>query len=295
MAPNTTYWRSPDLGEPKELELRQGRLRYHDNGAGPPLVFVHGVLVNANLWRKVVAQLAPDFRCIVLDMPIGAHEIPMPREADLSPRALADVIAEVIDALGLDDVTLVGNDTGGALCQIAAARHPERVGRLILTNCDAFENFPPKMLKPVLRVMTLPGAMPVLLAPTRLAAVRRRALQMMRAAKHPIEQEVVDSYALPPLISAGVRRDVKKFFRAADNRYTLEAAERLRSFDAPALIAWAPEDTFFPESDARRLAEVLPRARLEWIQDSYIFSPEDQPGRVAELVASFVREPAPTS
>jgi pimeloyl-ACP methyl ester carboxylesterase len=292
MAPNTTYWRSPDLGEQSELELRQGRLRYHDTGTGPPLVFVHGVLVNANLWRRVVARLMADFRCIVLDMPIGAHEVPMPQEADLSPPALGDLIADAIDALELDDVTLVGNDTGGALSQIAVARRPQKVGRLVLTNCDAFENFPPKMLKPVLRVLTLPAAMPVLLAPTRLAAVRRRALQMMRAAKHPVEQEAVDSYALPPLVSAGVRRDVKKFFRAADNRYTLEAAERLRGFEGPALIAWAPEDSFFPKSDARRLAETLPNARLEWIEDSYIFSPEDQPGKVAELVGSFMREPA---
>jgi pimeloyl-ACP methyl ester carboxylesterase len=295
MAPNTTYWRSPELGEQKELELRQGRLRYHDKGTGPPLVFVHGVLVNANLWRKVVARLSPDFRCVVLDMPIGAHEVPMPREADLSPPALGDVIADAIEALGLDDVTLVGNDTGGALSQIAVARHPQKIGRLVLTNCDAFENFPPKMLKPVLRVMTFPAAMPVLLAPTRLAAVRRRALKMMRAAKHPVEQEVVDSYALPPVVSAGVRRDVKKFFRTADNRYTLEAAERLGSFDRPALIAWAPEDNFFPESDARRLAQALPNARLEWIEDSYIFSPEDQPGKLAELIGSFMREPAAAS
>jgi len=92
-------------------------------------------------------------------------------------------------------------------------------------------------------------------------------------------------------VSAGVRRDVKKLFRTAHNRYTLEAAERLRSFDRPALIAWAPEDNFFPEGDARRLAQVLPNARLEWIEDSYIFSPEDQPARVAELIGSFMREP----
>jgi pimeloyl-ACP methyl ester carboxylesterase len=164
--------------------------------------------------------------------------------------------------------------------------------RLVLTNCDAFEHFPPKVLKPALKVMTWPGAMPVLLSPTRLASVRRRALKMMRVAKRPVEQEVVDSYGLPPLVSSGVRRDVKKLFRTTDPRYTLEAAERLREFDRPALIAWAPEDAFFPKSDAERLAEVLPDSRLEWIEDSYIFSPEDQPDRVAELIGGFVREPA---
>ena len=292
MAPDTTYWRSPDLGEAKDLKLRQGTLRYHDTGSGPPLVFVHGVLVNANLWRKVVAQLAPDFRCITFDMPLGAHAVPMPPDADLSPAALGDLIAEAVEALGLEEPTLVGNDTGGALTQIAVARHLDRFGRLVLTNCDAFEHFPPKVLRPMLKVMTWPGAMPVLLAPTRLAAVRRRALKMIKVAKKPVEQEVVDSYGLPPLVNAGVRRDVKKLFRTAEPRYTLEAAERLRSFDGPALIAWAPEDVFFPKSDAQRLAEVLPDSRLEWIEDSLIFSPEDQPDRVAELIRSFVREPA---
>jgi pimeloyl-ACP methyl ester carboxylesterase len=295
MARERVYWRSPELGEQKELGLRHGTVRYHDRGSGPPLVFVHGVLVNANLWRKVVARLAPDFRCIALDMPLGAHELPMPPAADLSPPALGDLIAEAIESLALEDATLVGNDTGGALSQIAVARHPERVDRLVLTNCDAFENFPPKVLKPLLRVMTIPGAMPVLLAPTRLEAVRRRALKAMRVAKHPVEQEVVDSYALPPLVSAGVRRDIKKLFRTAENRYTLDAAARLRSFDRPALIAWAPEDKFFPEGDARRLAEVLPNARLEWIEDSYIFSPEDQPEKLAQLIGSLVREPAAAS
>jgi pimeloyl-ACP methyl ester carboxylesterase len=292
MAPDTTYWRSPDLGDARDLELRQGTLRYHETGSGPPLVFVHGVLVNANLWRKVVARLESDFRCITIDMPLGAHAVPMPEDADLSPSALGDLIVEAVEALGLEDPTLVGNDTGGALSQIAVARHLDRFGRLVLTNCDAFEHFPPKVLKPMLKVMTWPGAMPVLLSPTRLAAVRRRALKAMKVAKKPVEQEVVDSYGLPPLVSAGVRRDVKKLFRTAEPRYTLEAAERLREFDRPALIAWAPEDVFFPEADARRLAQVLPDARLEWIQDSYIFSPEDQPERVAELIRSFVREPA---
>ena len=292
MAPETTYWRSPELGEQRELQLRQGTVRCYERGSGPPLVFVHGVMVNANLWRKVVARLAGDFRCIVLDMPIGAHAVPMPPDADVSPPALGDLIADAIDALGLDQVTLVGNDTGGALSQIAVARHPEKFGRLVLTNCDAFENFPPKMLKPLLRVMTVPGAMPVLLGPTRLAAVRRRALKMIRVAKHPVEQEVVDSYALPPLVNAAVRRDLKKLFRTSESRYTLEAAERLRNFNRPALIAWAPEDAFFPQDDARRLAEVLSDSRLEWIEDSYIFSPEDQPEKLAELIGGFVREPA---
>jgi pimeloyl-ACP methyl ester carboxylesterase len=292
MASNAANWRSEALGPGQELRLRQGTIRYHDTGSGPPLVFVHGALVNANLWRKVVAQLAPDFRCVALDLPLGGHLNPMPADADLSPPALADLIADAVEGLGLEGVTLIGNDTGGALCQLVVTRRPERIGRLVLTSCDAFDNFPPKMMQPAMPVLRLPGALAVVLAPTRLAAVRRRLMTLIRATKRPVDQQAMDSYSLPPLKSGAIRRDVRKLMRGLDKRYTLEAADRLPGFERPALIAWSREDKFFPPKHAERLAELLPDSRLEWIDDSYAFSPEDQPGRLAELIAGFAREPA---
>jgi pimeloyl-ACP methyl ester carboxylesterase len=292
MASNGATWRADALGEGTELRLPQGTIRYHDTGSGPPLVFVHGALVNANHWRKVVAELASGFRCVTLDLPLGAHVQPMPPDADLAPPALADLIADAIEALELTEVTLIGNDTGGALCQLVVTRRPERIGRLVLTSCDAFDNFPPKVMQPAMPLMRLPGAISALLAPMRLASVRRRLMTAIRATKRPVDQQVVDSYALPPLESAAIRRDTKKLMVGVHKRYTLEAAERLPSFDRPALIAWSREDKFFPTKYAERLAELLPDARLEWIEDSYTFSPEDQPERLAELIAGFVREPA---
>jgi pimeloyl-ACP methyl ester carboxylesterase len=295
MESNGANWRSEALGEGVELRLPQGTIRYHETGEGPPLVFVHGALVNANHWRKVVPQLASGFRCVVLDLPLGAHRDPMPPDADLSPPALADIIADAIEALGLEDVTLIANDTGGALCQLVVTRRPERIGRLVLTSCDAFDYFPPKVMRPMMPILGLPGALRVLFAPMRLAPVRGRMMTLIRAAKRPVEQEAVDSYALSALESAGVRRDAAKLLRGVDKRYTLEAAERLPSFARPALIAWSREDKFFPPSHAERLAKLLPHARLEWIEDSFTFSPEDQPARLAELIAGFVREPAPAA
>jgi pimeloyl-ACP methyl ester carboxylesterase len=293
MAGHNASWRSEELGEGKELRLRQGVLRYHEAGTGPAVVFVHGALVNANLWRKVVPALAPDFRCVALDLPLGAHLVPMPPDADLSPPALGDLIADAIEGLGLEDVTLVGNDTGGALCQLVVTRRPERIGRLVLTSCDAFDNFPPKVMQPVMPVMRLPGALAMLLAPGRVPAVRRRLTTVIRATKRPIEPEASDSYGLPALESGAVRRDARKLLQGIDKRYTLEAAERLAEFDRPALIAWSSEDKFFPRRYAEQLAELLPNAHLEWIDDSYTFSPEDQPARLADLIAGFVRRPAP--
>lgn len=292
MASDKPYWRSEALGEVKELSLRQGKLRYHETGSGPPVVFVHGALVNANLWRKVVAQLAPDARCIALDMPLGGHGVPMPEDADLAPPALADLIADAMEALELEDVTLVGNDTGGALCQLVVTRRPERIGRLVLTSCDAFENFPPKAMQPMMPAFRLPGAIAAFSAPMRIGAVRRRLMTAIKATKRPVDQDAVDSYALPPVKDRRVRRDVRKLLVGVDKRQTLEAAERLRDFHRPTLIAWSREDAFFPARYGERLAEVIPDSRLEWIDDAYTFSPEDQPERLAELIARFVREPA---
>ena len=284
-------WRSEALGSGKRLDLPQGAIRYHETGSGPPLVFVHGALVNANHWRKVVPELASGFRCVTLDLPLGAHLEPMPPDADLSPPALADLIADAIEALELEDVTLIGNDTGGALCQLVVTSRPERIGRLVLTSCDAFDNFPPKVMQPAMPIMRLPGALSVLFAPMRLAAVRRRLMTLIRATKRPVDQQTVDSYGLPALGDAGVRRDTTKLMRGVHKRYTLEAADKLPGFERPALIAWSREDKFFPAKHAERLAELLPDSRLEWIEDSYTFSPEDQPIRLAELISGFVRHP----
>ena len=256
MAGDKAYWRSEALGDQKELKLPQGTIKYHESGSGPALVFVHGALVNANLWRKVIKELAPDARCIALDLPLGGHEIPMPETADLAPPALADLIGDAIEALDLNDVTLVGNDTGGALCQLVVTSRPERIGKLVLTSCDAFENFPPKVMQPMMPLFRLPGAMTALSAPMRLGAVRSRLMTMMNATKRPVDQDAVDSYALPPTRDSRIRRDTRKLLVGADKSQTLEAAEKLKSFDKPALIAWSREDKFFP---ARSTARGSPR------------------------------------
>lgn len=294
MATSKETWRSEHLGERKQLRLAQGTIGYHDTGSGPTVVFVHGALVNANLWRKVIAQLAPGgVRCVALDLPLGAHIDAMPPDADVAPPAIAELIADAIEALGLEDVTLVGNDTGGALCQLVVTRRPERIGRLVLTSCDAFEHFPPPVMRPLMPLLRNATVMGLVFAPVRIGALRRRMMTAMRATKRPVDTRVVDSWSFPGLNNVNVRRDAAKLARGMDSALTLEAAERLRDFHRPALIAWSREDKFFPTSDAERLAAVIPNARLEWIDDAYTFSPEDQPERLAELIAGFTSETAP--
>lgn len=278
-------YRDPALGPARDLELPGGVLRVHERGEGPAVVLVHGLLVNANLWRRVVPLLAPSARVVALDLPLGAHAQPMPEGTRLDPPSLGDLIADAIAALGLEDVTIVGNDTGGGLVQIAVARHPERIGSLVLTSCDAFEDFPPPMVKPLLPPLKRPGLTRALLSPARLGVLQPALLKPL--ARRPIERAVRDSWVLPALTDAGVRRDVAAVARRIEPRHTLEAAERLRSFDRPALVAWSSDDLFFARRQAERLAELLPQGRLEWIEGARTFSPEDRPERLAELIGEM--------
>jgi pimeloyl-ACP methyl ester carboxylesterase len=254
-------------------------------------VFVHGLLVNANLWRKVVPGLSAGHRCITLDLPLGSHTLPMGEGADLSPPGLADLIADAIAELGLDDVTLVGNDTGGALCQIVVTRRPERIGRLVLTSCDYRDNFPPAMFGYLKLAAALPAALKLLLAPMRLRAPRRLPFAFGWLVKRPIDRRAEDSYVLPATSVPGVEADLRRVLGGLDKRHTNEAADRLGEFTNPALIAWSREDRFFKPGDAERLARDLPNARLEWIDDARTFASEDQPAPLADLIAAFVREP----
>jgi pimeloyl-ACP methyl ester carboxylesterase len=285
-------WRSPDLGPAQTLDLGGGRvIRAHVTGEGPPIVFVHGALVNANLWRKVVSRL-DGFKRVTLDLPLGSHLEPMPRDADLRPPALADLIADSLTALELTDVTLVGNDTGGGLSQIVATRRPERIGALVLTSCDAFDNFPPRFFRIVLAPARVPGMIPIAFGGLRLRPLRRLPIAYGWLTTGPIDRDAEDSYVLPVLTRGGIRRDVRKLLGGLDPSYTLDAAAKLASWDRPALIAWSEKDRFFPTEHAERLAKVIPNARLEWIAGARTFSMEDEPERVAELIGSFMRESA---
>ena len=290
MTNDRATWRSGALGEAKEVQLPGGTLRYHDVGSGPPIVFAHGLLVNANLWRKVVDRLSRDFRCITLDLPLGSSALPMP-DADLSPIGAADLIIDAIEAIGVEGATLVGNDTGGALSQIAVTRRPGTVGGLVLTSCDAFDNFPPRIFQLALAPAQIPALSRILFAPLRLRPLRRLPFAFGWLAKRAMDPQAEDSYVLPPLTNPANGDDAARLIRGVETRYTQDAAERLLELDIPALIAWSSEDKLFPAEHAERLAELIPEARLEWVEDSYTYSPEDNPERLSELIAGFVREP----
>ena len=195
-------------------------------------------------------ELAPDFRCIAPDWPLGSHEVPLGDDADRTPPGMAKLIADFMAALELDDVTLVGNDSGGALSQLVVTRHPERVGRLVLTPCDAFDNFPPRMFRYLDVVAKIPGGMSMLAQSMRLRANRRTPIAFGWLTKRRLPDAASDHYVNPVIHDRRIREDTKAFIDGVDSAYTLEAAEKLRDFRRPLLLAWAPEDRFFPIAHA---------------------------------------------
>jgi pimeloyl-ACP methyl ester carboxylesterase len=268
------------------IELPQGNVRVYDEGEGPVLVFVHGLLVDHTLWELVVKRLAAGHRCISIDLPLGAHREAMRENADLSPPGVAAMVAGVMDELDLRDVVLVGNDTGGAICQLVVAAHPERLVGLVLTTCDAYEHFPPPAVKPFAWLGHAPRIGDVLLRLGRFAPVRTALIAPVNKRRSAARLE---AWAEPLVTDAGVRRDVLRFMAALDSKYTVEAAPALKAFGRPALVVWTKGDRIFPLKDGKRLAADL-SAPLEVLEDTRTFIPLDQPERLSELIAAFVAE-----
>lgn len=272
-----------------EISLSQGTLNVRDSGSGEPIVFVHGLLTDGSLWRKVTPLLEDEFRCVAPDWPLGSHTEPMAPDADLSPRGVAHLIADAIAEMELEEVTLVGNDTGGAICQLVAVERPERLGRLVLTDCDSFENFLPPLFRPLQWAARVPPLLTAFVQPVRFRSLRRLPIAYGLLSKRPVPHEVTDAWVRPFFSRPEVRRDTAKLLRAIDNRDTLDAASKLASFDRPALVAWTVGSRSFPTEHGRRLASILPQGRFEEVRDSSTYISEDQPERLAELIRDFVR------
>ncbi len=275
----------------QEVPLSQGTIRYLDVGSGPPVVFVHGFLVNHELWLPVIDLLSESHRCIAPDWPLGAHSSPMHADADLSPPGIAQLIAEFVRALDLDDVTIVGNDSGGAVCQLVAADHCDSIARLVLTNCDALEVFPPAGFGYLKWLVRTPGAMYALAqAMYRIPMLRRAKTAFGALTKQPLSDAQLERWTKPIATLRGVRRDATKFGLGVDNKLTLAVAERLQQFQGSTLLLWGEDDPFFTLDLATRLQTRFADARLQPIANATVFSPLDQPQQVAAGIARFIAD-----
>ncbi len=272
----------------KSVALSAGPMEYEDTGGpGPVLVLLGGLGMQGSLWRHVVAELSPDYRCIVPTLPMGGHRAPMNEDADLSPRGIARLENELLEVLDLEDVTLVGNDSGAFL--FAAANAPERIARLVITPCEAFENFPPGLPGRNLSLAAkVPGGVTVLAQTLRLPAMRQLPMSYGWMSKRPVPREVMDRWVAPLLEQPGVRRDLVKYLRSAKEGDMMAAAEGLRSFQRTTLVVWATEDRVMRPEHGRRFADLLPDARLVEVDDSFTLMPQDQPGLLARTIREFV-------
>jgi len=269
------------------VELNTGTIHYEKSGPadGRPVVFVHGYAMGSSLWRPLIERLsARGLQCVAPTWPLGAHAEPMREGAELTMESIAATVGDLLEALELTDVILVGNDTGGAIAQIVATSHAERLGALVLTSCDAFEHFPPPILKPFIAAAKLPAAFAAAAQPLRTKLGRRRAYG---ALAHADIDALVVEWLSPALSDKRIREDLRRFTASLKRESTVRAAERLPQFTKPALIAWSADDAFFPLEDGRRLAAALPDARFEVIEHARTFSMVDQPDVLADLIADF--------
>ena len=271
--------------------LPDGDIHYRVAGPAdstePPVVFIHGLLVNGELWSGVAWALAErGIRSFTPDLPLGAHTHPMNADADLSPRGVARTIIAFLEALDLRDVTLIGNDTGGALCQFVIDTDATRVGRLVLTNCDAFDQFPPAPFGLLVKAGSRPGRLKALTGPMRSTRIRHSVLGYGGLVRKPLDPAQTRRW-IDPLADPAIRRDTARFMSQIDKRDLLDVSTRLGQFGKPVHLVWGAADRFFKVEFAHRLQNAFGNATLTEIEGGRTFVPLDEPQRVADEVAAI--------
>jgi pimeloyl-ACP methyl ester carboxylesterase len=283
------------------VDLPLGTLDYRvfgpDHAAGGTVVFVHGFLVNGTLWDPVAERLAAaGIRSIVPNWPLGSHRTPIPADTILSPRALGRAVLDLLEVLDLSGVVLVGNDTGGAICQLALSGDHHRVAGLVLTNCDAFEIFPPKFFVPLFVAARFRAAVWAVVQTTRLRLLRHSLAAFGPLLRRPRSPELTRGWVQPALDDPAIRRDITRFARELTGDELLDAATWLASFDRPTQIVWGTRDRNFTLNLGRRLAATLPRAQLIQDEDATTFVSIDRPDTVSAAITSVIADirPDPT-
>jgi pimeloyl-ACP methyl ester carboxylesterase len=270
-------------------DLPQGSLAYRAAGPAassrPPVVFVHGILVDARFWEPVAERLAArGIRSYAPTLPLGAHQLPMNADADLSPAGMAQLVRDFAAALGLSEVTIVGNDTGGAICQIMLGGDTSQVGAAVLTNGDAFGTFPPRPLAPLFRALRHPGLVACLVPGMRSAAVRHGPLAYGMLTSGALDRQLTRDW-VEALASKAARHDLARFAAGVRPQVLLDAASRFSQFSGPVRILWGEKDPFFPAALGRQLSAAFPDASLTMVPGGRTFLPLDHPDEVASEIA----------
>ncbi|MDR6225670.1 alpha/beta fold hydrolase [Desmospora profundinema] len=275
----------------KVARVDLGVIHYSDQGTGQPIVFLHGLLINGNTWRKVTKKISNHYRCIVPHLPLGAHTHPFKRAADLSPLGIADILKQFLDELDLKEVILVGNDTGGAFAQAFTMCHPERVSKLVLCNSDAFEIFPPNHFSFLKIGVKVPGFTFLMAQSFRFKPFVKSSL-VLGLLSHTLTKELIYQLYLRHFVeNKGVRSDFVKVINGISSDITLQAAQKLSYFDKPVLIIWGTDDKkLFPIELGKRVSGIFPNACFEPVEDSLTYVQEDQPEKFVEKLLGFLEK-----
>ena len=262
----------------RNVQTASGRISYVERGSGPVALFVHGVLLNGHLWRHQLEELSDIRRCIAVDL-LAHGETEIAPDQDVSVTANAEMLKQFLDALKINQVDLVGNDSGGGISQIFAALNPERVRSFTLTNCDTHDNWPPEAFKPFLTMAANGGLRGTLEAMLADKSAYRSPQALGPAYEHPeqLSDESIETYLRPFIRSEQRLRDLQRFLAAFDNQHTLAIEARLKTLKAPTLIVWGTDDVYFDVKWSRWLAETIPgtKRRVEF-QGARIFFPEER-------------------
>jgi pimeloyl-ACP methyl ester carboxylesterase len=282
-APSSEFWPTP-----KQAKTHLGTIDYHDVGNGPAIVFLHLILADATHWDKMLPLLADRFRCIIPTLPMGAHRMPANDTADLSVAGLAKAVTELIEQLDLTDVTLVGNDSGTAISQVVAMNHPERLGRVVLTNGDMYDVFPPKMFSYFKALPYIPGAMSITARALKIRAFWRLPF-VFGLLTNEVDGVKINRWADALLANKLVRRDATKVIKGFGPNVTNGAAAALRSTKLPFLVVWGANDKAFKPALAERFCSEVPNAKLLKIENCKTLVCWDQPQQLAGLIADFIK------
>lgn len=273
------------------LTLPQATIDYTEMGpvdsSRPPILFVHGALVDARLWSSVATPLAEEgFRCILPNWPLGSHTSPVTDRGVLSPQGVAELIHQFIVSQELDDVTLVGSDTGGGVCQFLIDAHPERIGRLVLTNCDAFDTFPPFPFDAVFTLMRSAVSTRALGNLMRLKALRHSPLAYGLLMNNP-DPELTASWIRPAMTDSRIAGDFAELARNIGHTDLMATAPRLHRFIKPVSVVWGQRDRCFTPELGRRLAALFPNMSLTEVPGSRTFVSIDNPSAVVTAISEI--------
>lgn len=284
--------------ETATVDTRVGPLPVRTIGSGPPVLAVHGALVDGRLWDSTAQHLAGHAAVVIPDLPLGAHRTAVPDRTRLTPRGLAGALIDVLDHLGHARALVVGNDTGGALAQIAASASPERVDGLVLAGCDAFEHFPPPLARPITAAAAVPGGVALTLRLLAWPPVLADAGALNLFTTRGFGRAWVEDLLRPARTDRAIHDDLRALLRSVSPEPLLAAVDGLRAHAGRAAVVWGRNDRIFPHRDAERLARLL-HTRVRWVDRAGTFLPLDRPDAVAaavvDLLAATVGRPRPTT